>query len=113
MIEISFPINVLLPTPPLPVTAITRHFLAALGRPFNQELGISPYEARLSKRERAWRSPRRNWSSSPSSMNSSALARPIVQESDDLGHRRAGAENAGDPHLSQFGNVFLGNDTAD
>src|SRR5437016_4588140 len=70
----------------------------------------SPRAANVSKRARARRSPRRNRSSRESSMGRPA---PLAQAGDDLGQRGPGAENAGNAHLLQLGNVALRNDAAD
>src|SRR5438132_3357569 len=113
MIGISRPINVLLPTPPLPVIAITKLCCLGFGIWFSSASGVSPRDTMLSSRDSACRSPCRNWSSRESSTNGSALFRLVAQERHDLRHGRAGAENVRNPHLFELGNVFFRDDAAD
>src|SRR5262245_10421647 len=99
----SCPINVLLPTPGLPVTATTRPGFAG-GRTAPM---ASPRAARVSSRDNACRSRRRKPSHSASSMARLAAS---LQEFDDFIERRARAKDLGDTHRAQLGHICFGND---
>src|SRR5262249_7692988 len=108
--SISLPVRVLLPTPPLPVTATTRAGLAGGPTPARISSTCRPADSRLSSRARARRSRRRKRSKRGSSMAGGA---PLAEEVHDLGDGGARPEDAGHAHLPEFRDVALWHDAAD
>src|SRR5262249_23250814 len=103
--SMSLPVKLLLPTPPAPVIAMTRAGREGAG----SSGSCSPRAARETRRARATRF---FWTKL--STRASCMPRPrvLAQVGDDLVERGARAEDAGHPHLMQFGNVHLGDDAA-
>src|SRR5262249_43472006 len=108
--SMSLPMSELLPTPALPVKAMTRPGCAGTGKAPAMSTRSLPRATALKSCAKARRSRWRNRSSRLLSMD--RLAAP-AEKCHDIVQRRAGAEDAGHPHGLQLGNVRLGNDAAD